>query len=84
MERDDLDGATRAADIAQRNPGSMLSFGVAGLAVNVIANFLLVPRLGVVGLALGGAIGAWANCGLLYAILVRRGFSSVRRIPQIA
>lgn len=32
LVRDDLDGATRAADIAQRNPGSMLSFGVAGLA----------------------------------------------------
>jgi len=45
-----------------------------GLAVNVAANFILVPRLGVVGLALGGAIGAWTNCALLYAILARRGF----------
>jgi len=45
-----------------------------GLAVNVIANLILVPRIGVVGLALGGAIGAWTNCGLLYAILARRGY----------
>jgi putative peptidoglycan lipid II flippase len=45
-----------------------------GLAVNLIANFILVPRLGVVGLALGGAIGAWTNCALLYAILARRGY----------
>ncbi len=45
-----------------------------GLVLNVIANFILVPRLGVVGLALGGAIGAWTNCALLYAILVRNGF----------
>ena len=44
------------------------------LTVNVIANLILVPRIGVVGLALGGAIGAWTNCGLLYTILVRRGF----------
>jgi len=45
-----------------------------GLVVNVIANFILVPRLGVVGLALGGAIGAWTNTVLLYAILVRKGY----------
>jgi putative peptidoglycan lipid II flippase len=45
-----------------------------GLVVNVIANFILVPRLGVVGLALGGAIGAWTNCALLYAILSRRKY----------
>ena len=44
-----------------------------GLTVNVVANFLLVPRLGVAGLALGGAIGAWTNCALLYLILARRG-----------
>ncbi|MDG2003213.1 MAG: murein biosynthesis integral membrane protein MurJ [Novosphingobium sp.] len=45
-----------------------------GLTVNVIANLILVPRIGVVGLALGGAIGAWTNCALLYTLLVRRGF----------
>mgnify|MGYP003388216151 CR=1 FL=1 len=45
-----------------------------GLGVNVIANFLLVPHFGVVGLALGGAIGAWTNCGLLYGILVAKGY----------
>jgi tetratricopeptide (TPR) repeat protein len=32
LVRNDLDGAARAADIAQRNPGSMLGFGLAGLA----------------------------------------------------
>lgn len=45
-----------------------------GLVINVIANLILVPRIGVVGLALGGAIGAWTNCGLLYTILARRGY----------
>jgi putative peptidoglycan lipid II flippase len=45
-----------------------------GLVLNVILNFVLVPRFGVVGLAIAGSIGAWSNCLLLYAILVKRGF----------
>ena len=45
-----------------------------GLVLNIVANLLLVPHFGVVGLALGGAIGAWSNCALLYAILVTRGY----------
>ena len=32
-------------------------------------NLLLVPMLGVVGLALAGAVGAWVNIALLGAIL---------------
>lgn len=48
-----------------------------GLVVNVIANFILVPRFGVVGLALGGATGAWTNCALLYVILVRKRYYHV-------
>jgi len=60
-----------------------------GLVINVIANFLLIPRFGVVGLALGGAIGAWTNCALLYAILARKGWYHltarvVWRIARIA
>jgi len=46
----------------------------ASLVVTVALNFLLVPLLGVVGLALAGAAGAWANIVLLGAILARRGF----------
>ena len=37
-------------------------------------NFVLVPRLGVVGLALAGAASAWCNVAALYVILARRGF----------
>jgi putative peptidoglycan lipid II flippase len=60
-----------------------------GLAVNIVANLLLVPRLGVVGLALGGAIGAWTNCALLYGVLVRKGYYRISalvlgRIARIA
>jgi len=35
---------------------------------------VLVPVLGVVGLALAGAVGAWVNIALLGGILARRGF----------
>ena len=46
----------------------------AGLVVTIGLNFLLVPRLGVLGLALSGSAGAWVNTALLYLILSRRGF----------
>ena len=44
------------------------------LVVNILLNILLVPRLGVVGLALAGAVSAWCNVAALYIILARRGF----------
>ena len=50
-------------------------FTAAGsLLINVALNFLLVPRLGVVGLALSGSISAWCNVAALYTILALRGF----------
>ncbi len=50
----------------------------ASLVVTVGLNFALVPMLGVVGLALAGAVGAWANIVMLSAVLARRG---VFRLP---
>ena len=44
------------------------------LVVTVGLNIVLVPVLGVVGLALAGAIGAWVNIALLGIILARRGY----------
>ena len=44
------------------------------LTVTVAINLYLVPRIGVISLALAGAIGAWVNTMLLYTTLVRRGF----------
>ena len=44
------------------------------LLLNVGLNFLLVPRLGVVGLALAGSASAWCNCALLYTILAAKGY----------
>ncbi len=44
------------------------------LLVNIALNFVLVPRLGVVGLALAGSVSAWCNVVALYSILALRGF----------
>ena len=44
------------------------------LIVTVGLNLYLVPRIGVLSLAVAGAIGAWVNTALLYGILTRRGF----------
>ncbi len=42
------------------------------LAVNVALNFVLVPRYGVMGLALAGSAAAWCNAAALYAILHKK------------
>lgn len=46
------------------------------LSVTVALNlfFIFELQLGVLSLAIAGAIGAWTNTALLYAILVKRGF----------
>ena len=43
-----------------------------GVAVTVALNFWLVPRIGVLGLAIAGSVGAWINVFLLYGLLARR------------
>ena len=43
------------------------------LILNVILNILLIPYLGVAGVALAGAISAWVNCAMLYGLLHKRG-----------
>ncbi|GAA4044211.1 murein biosynthesis integral membrane protein MurJ [Parerythrobacter jejuensis] len=44
------------------------------LVVTIGLNIVLVPRIGVVGLAIAGAVGAWINIALLGAILHARGY----------
>jgi len=43
------------------------------LLINIALNLLLIPFYGIVGVALAGAIAAWCNCAMLYAMLHRRG-----------
>ncbi|MDC0887309.1 murein biosynthesis integral membrane protein MurJ [Altererythrobacter sp.] len=44
------------------------------LVITIGLNIVLVPRIGVVGLAVAGAVGAWSNIALLYAILAYRDY----------
>ena len=43
------------------------------LLINIALNLLLIPRLGIVGLALAGSTAAWCNVAMLYTILHRHG-----------
>lgn len=59
------------------------------LLINVALNFVLVPRLGVQGLAIAGSVAAWCNAAALYALLARNGHYrltalSLSRIARIA
>jgi putative peptidoglycan lipid II flippase len=61
----------------------------ASLIINITLNIILIPVMGVAGLALAGAIAAWANCAMLYTMLRRRGHFHVEpdllfRISRIA
>ena len=56
---------------ARKDTRTPVYTALAALVLNVALNFLLVPRLGVVGLALAGSIGAWTNVALLYLLLAR-------------
>lgn len=59
---------------ARRDTKTPVYTAATSLVVTVGLNIVLVPTLGVVGLALAGAVGAWANIALLGAILARRGY----------
>lgn len=43
------------------------------LVINVVLNIILIPIYGLPGLAFAGAISAWSNCFMLYAMLKLRG-----------
>ncbi|MBL0769302.1 murein biosynthesis integral membrane protein MurJ [Sphingopyxis sp. DHUNG17] len=54
----------------------------ASLLLNIALNLLLIPRFGIVGLALAGSIAAWSNVAMLYTILHRSG--RYRLSPRVA
>ncbi|MFZ9394464.1 MAG: murein biosynthesis integral membrane protein MurJ [Erythrobacter sp.] len=58
---------------ARKDTRTPVYTAAASLVVTVVLNVLLVPQIGVLSLALAGAIGAWVNTMLLYLILARRG-----------
>jgi putative peptidoglycan lipid II flippase len=58
---------------ARRDTRTPVFTALAALAINIALNLVLIPLMGVAGLALAGSIAAWANCALLYWMLHRRG-----------
>ncbi len=58
---------------ARKDVKTPVVVGLAALAAGVAANFVLVPRLGLVALPLSTAGSAWINAVALYAILHARG-----------
>ena len=56
------------------------------LVVTIALNIALVPRIGVTGLAVAGAVGAWCNILLLGGILQAKGYFAlpVRALGRIA
>jgi putative peptidoglycan lipid II flippase len=58
---------------ARRDVKTPVVVAVVTLLAGVAANFVLVPRLGIVALPLSTALAAWANCLALAVILHARG-----------
>ncbi len=64
---------------ARKDTRTPVYTAAASLVLTVSLNLVLVPRIGVLGLAISGSIGAWCNVALLSAILARRDFF---RLPR--
>lgn len=67
---------------ARKDTRTPVFTAAAGLAVTIGLNLVLVPRLGVLALAISGSVGAWTNTALLYTILARKGH--YRLTPLVA
>lgn len=59
---------------ARRDTKTPVYTAAISLSLNIALNLLLVPKLGVNGLALAGSLSAWTNCAMLYGILAYRGY----------
>lgn len=64
---------------ARSDTTTPLIASLTAVGVNVLVKILLMGTYGVVGLALGTAIGVWVNLGLLFALAYRRGWTAPNR-----
>lgn len=64
---------------ARSDTATPLIASLTAVGVNVIVKILLMQSYGVVGLALGTAIGVWVNLGLLFILAYRRGWTAPNR-----
>ncbi|MBA1158098.1 murein biosynthesis integral membrane protein MurJ [Microvirga mediterraneensis] len=61
---------------ARSDTATPLIASLTAVGVNVIVKIMLMQTYGVVGLALGTAIGVWVNLGLLFILAYRRGWTA--------
>ncbi|MBQ0820195.1 murein biosynthesis integral membrane protein MurJ [Microvirga sp. HBU67558] len=64
---------------ARSDTATPLIASLTAVGVNVVVKILLMRTYGVVGLALGTAIGVWVNLGLLFVLAYRRGWTAPNR-----
>ncbi|WP_445501868.1 murein biosynthesis integral membrane protein MurJ [Microvirga sp. G4-2] len=64
---------------ARSDTTTPLIASLTAVAVNVLVKILLMNTYGVVGLALGTAIGVWTNLILLFILAYRRGWTAPNR-----
>jgi putative peptidoglycan lipid II flippase len=74
---------------ARGDTATPVRVAVAAMLVNLVGNLVLIWPLGHVGIAVGTAISAWTNAGVLAWLLVRRGqfaldARSRRTLPRVA
>jgi putative peptidoglycan lipid II flippase len=59
---------------ARKDTRTPVYTAAASLIVTVALNIVLIPKIGVLSLAVAGAIGAWCNVTLLYVILAKKDY----------
>jgi putative peptidoglycan lipid II flippase len=64
---------------ARSDTATPLIASLTAVGVNVLVKILLMETYGVVGLALGTAIGVWVNLTLLFVLAYRRGWTAPNR-----
>jgi len=64
---------------ARSDTTTPLIASLSAVAVNIVVKILLMETYGVVGLALGTAVGVWVNLSLLFTLAYRRGWTAPSR-----
>jgi putative peptidoglycan lipid II flippase len=65
---------------ARSDTTTPLIASLAGVGANILVKILLMHTYGVVGLALGTAIGVWVGLCLLFALAYRRGWTAPNQV----
>lgn len=68
-----------ASFYARSDTATPLYASLTAVAVNVLLKIALMRSYGVIGLALGTALGVWVNLGLLFLLAWRRGWTAPNR-----